>query len=94
MTALLLCAILAIVFIVWSISKLYKATSKPDETPTTEVAPMSAEQKSANENAPATIPEKPAKTTKTTKTTKKTEPPAKPVKLISTGQDVPNLIRD
>ena len=91
MTALLACAILAIAFIVWSISKLYKATSKPDETPTAEVAPEPAEQKGAEESAPAAIPEKPAKTTKTTK---KTETPTKPAKLISTGQDVPDLIRD
>ena len=91
MTALLACAILAIAFIVWSISKLYKATSKPDETPTAEVAPVPAEQKGAEESAPAAIPEKPAKTTKTTT---KTDAPAKPVKLISTGQDVPDLIRD
>ena len=88
MTALLACAILAIAFIVWSISKLYKATSKPDETPTAEVAPVPAEQKGAEESAPAAIPEKPAKTTK------KTETPAKPSKLISPGQDVPDLIRD
>ena len=88
MTALLACAILAIAFIVWSISKLYKATSKPDETPTAEVAPAPAEQKGAEESAPAAIPEKPAKTTK------KTETPAKPSKLISTGQDVADLIRD
>ena len=88
MTALLACAILAIAFIVWSISKLYKATSKPNETPTAEVAPAPAEQKGAEESAPAAIPEKPAKTTK------KTETPAKPSKLISTGQDVPDLIRD
>ena len=91
MTALLACAILAIAFIVWSISKLYKATSKPDETPIAEVAPVPAEQKGAEESATAAIPEKPAKTTKTTT---KTDAPAKPVKLISTGQDVPDLIRD
>ena len=93
MTALLACAILAIVFIVWSISKLYKATSTPDATPTAEVtpAPAPAEQKSAEKNAPAATPEK---TAKTTKPTKKAESPAKPAKLISTGQDVPDLIRD
>ena len=91
MTALLACAILAIAFIVWSISKLYKATSKPDETPTAEVAPAPAEQKGAEESAPAAISEKPAKTTKATK---KAEASANPVKLISTGQDVPDLIRD
>ena len=91
MTALLACAILAIAFIVWSISKLYKATSNPDETPTAEVAPVPAEQKGAEGSAPAAIPEKPAKTTKATK---KAEASANPVKLISTGQDVPDLIRD
>ena len=93
MTALLACAILAITFIVWSISKLYKATSTPDATPTAEVtpAPAPAEQKSAEKNAPAATPEK---TAKTTKPTKKAESPAKPAKLISTGQDVPDLIRD
>ena len=93
MTALLACAILAIAFIVWSISKLYKATSTPDATPTAEVTPppAPAEQKSAENSAPAATSEK---TAKTAKPTKKAESPAKPAKLISTGQDVPDLIRD
>ena len=97
MTALLACAILALVFIVWSICKLYKATSKPDETSTAEVTPVPAEQKGPEESIRTTTPEKattPEKDKQATKTTKKAETPAKPAKLISTGQDVPNLIRD
>ena len=93
MTALLLCAILAIVFIVWSICKLYTATSKSDETPPADVAQQPAEQLDKTESTPAPPPEKqekaPEKPSK-----KKSESPAKPAKLISTGQDIPNLIRD
>jgi len=85
MTALLLCAILAIAFIVWSIGKLYKATSKPDETPTAEVAPTPTEPKGTEASAQVPTSEK---------TTKKSTAPAKPAKLISTGQVIPNLISD
>ncbi len=86
MAALLLCLVLAILFIAWSITKLYKATSQPDETPPATLPPTSTGQSTGAEAvAPLTGPAKPAKTHKS---------PAKPVKLISTGQNVPNLIRD
>ncbi len=91
MTALLLCAVLAIVFIVWSICKLYKATSVPTETQPAAVLPTPAGQPADTDAqaAPKSLP-KPNKE----KPTKKAEPQAKPAKLISTGQNVPNLIRD
>ncbi len=91
MTALLLCAVLAIVFIVWSIGKLYKATSVPTETqpaavlPTPAGQPADADAQAAPKGQSKPNHEKPAK---------KAAPQAKPAKLISTGQNVPNLIRD
>ncbi|MBO7685605.1 MAG: helix-turn-helix domain-containing protein [Kiritimatiellae bacterium] len=90
-TALLLCAVLAIVFIVWSIGKLYKATSIPTETQPAAVLPTPAGQ-TADANA-ETAPKSQSKPNQA-KPTSKAEPPAKPTKLISTGQNVPNLIRD
>lgn len=86
MTALLLCAILAIVFIVWSISKLYQATSKPEETPPEEPAQQPAAQPEETENTPAPPPKNAPK--------QNPDAAAKPAKLISTGQDIPNLISD
>ena len=86
MAALLLCVVLALLFIAWSITKLYKATSQPDETPPATLPPTSTGQSTGAEAvAPLTGPAKPAKTH---------ESAAQPVKLISTGQNVPNLIRD
>ena len=89
MTALILGAILAIVFIVWCISKLYKATSKPEESPSAETTPATAEQKSTDENVQATTPEN------GTKATAQPDAQTKSIKLISTGpKDLPDLIRD
>ena len=90
MTALLLCTIVAILFIIWSFSKLYQATSLPPETKTDAVSPVdispSAPPASAKpapaKPAPAPVEKKPAAL------------PAKPGKLISTGQNVPNLFID
>ena len=90
-TALLLCAALALVFIVWSFGKLYEATSIPPGptpdprasvavTPTAPVATPAAPPQT--EKKPSTSPAKPA------------TPPVKPGKLISTGQDIPNLFID
>jgi hypothetical protein len=86
MTALLLCAILAIVFIVWSIGKLYQATSKPEEAPPANIKQPPAEQPDKAQSAPAPVPEKAPK--------QKSGASAKPAKLISTGQVIPNLISD
>ena len=86
MTALVLGVILVLLFIVWCISKLYKATSKPEEAPTTETSPAAAGQKAAEESGQTKNPEK---------ETKQPETQTKSIKLISTGQkDLPDLIRD
>ena len=86
MTALVLSVILVLLFIVWCISKLYKATSKPEEAPTAETTPASAGQKAAEGNGQKATPEK---------GTKHPETQTKSIKLISTGQkDLPDLIRD
>ena len=86
MAALLLCAILAIVFIVWSIGKLYQATSKPEETPHADTAQQTVEQPGKTENTPAPSPKSAPK--------QNPDAAAKPAKLISTGQVIPNLISD
>ena len=90
MTALLLCTILAIVFIVWSIVKLYQATSNPDEASpaNTEQQPAEqpAEQPDKAESTPAPPPVNAPKP--------KPDASAKPGKLISTGQVIPSLISD
>ena len=86
MAALLLCASLAIVFIVWSIGKLYQATSKPEETPPADTAQQPAEQPEKTENTPAPSPKSAPK--------QNPDAAAKPAKLISTGQVIPNLISD
>ena len=75
MAALILGVILAIVFIVWCISKLYKATSKPGETPAAEVTPATTEQQATEQSAQAQPPEK------ENNTKKQKDPSAKPVKL-------------
>jgi hypothetical protein len=76
---------------VWRICKLYKATSVPTETQPAAVLPTPAGQPADTDAqaAPKSLP-KPNQE----KPTKKAEPQAKPAKLISTGQNVPNLIRD
>ena len=86
MAALLLCAIFAIVFIVWSIGKLYQATSKPEETPHADTAQQTVEQPGKTENTPAPSPKSAPK--------QNPDAAAKPAKLISTGQVIPNLISD
>ena len=91
MAALILGVILAIVFIVWCISKLYKATSKPGETPAAEVTPTTTGQQATEQSAQAPTPEKESNTTK------QKDPSAKPVKLkISETKNLPlsDLIRD
>ena len=86
MTALVLSVILVLLFIVWCVGKLYKATSKPEEAPTAETTPAAAEQKAAEGNGQKATPEK---------GTKQPETQTKSIKLISTGQkDLPDLIRD
>ena len=86
MTALVLSVILVLLFIVWCISKLYKATSRPEEAPTAETSPAAAEQKAAEGESPKATPEKETKQPKTQ---------TKSGKLISTGQKgLPDLIRD
>ena len=85
MTALLLCAIVAILFIIWSFSKLYQATSLPPGATPEAVSPAEVSPDAPPASAkPARAPagKRPA------------TPPAKPGKLVSTGQDVPNLFID
>ena len=86
-TFLLLCAFVAILFIVWSIGKLYSDTGAPATTPVETAVPAApAEQPAPAPSAPAPAPapreQKPATS------------PAKPGTLISTGQDIPNLYVD
>ena len=97
-TALVLGAILVVLFIVWSICKLYSATSAPQtpapvaDVPTpivpaeqpasVKAAPEPSEQKAKSTKTPA----KPVATPANSAT-----PSAKPGTLISTGQDIPNL---
>ena len=85
MTALLLCTLVAILFIIWSFSKLYQATSLPPETKPDAVSPVEVSPgvpSATVKPAPAPVEKKPAAL------------PAKPGKLISTGQNVPNLFID
>ncbi len=85
MTALVLCTILVILFIAWSFGKLYQATSTPPAPAETPVSPVVV--------TPAAQPAKaPAPSAKTP--TKPAKAPAKPGKLVSTGQDIPNLFVD
>ena len=85
MTALLLCTLVAILFIIWSFSKLYQATSLPPETKPDAVSPVEVSPgvpSATVKPASAPVEKKPAAL------------PAKPGKLISTGQNVPNLFID
>jgi hypothetical protein len=107
-TALVLGAILVVLFIVWSICKLYSATSAPQaltpvaDVPATaapaepaapvEAAPAPREQK-AKSNKPSAKPATPP-AKPATPPAKPTTPPAKPGTLISTGQNIPNLYVD
>ena len=90
MTLLLLCAVLAIAFIVWSVGKLYKATSTPEAPAPAEPAQAPA----AAEPAPTAAPSSPKAQPAPQPAKAKPVPPAKRGKLISTGQNIPNLIRD
>ena len=89
MTALILGVILAILFIVWCVGKLYKATSKPEEAPAAEATPATAEQNGTGGSAQTPAPER------ETNTAKQKETQSKSIKLISNGpKDLPDLIRD
>ena len=90
MTALLLCAILALLFITWSFSKLYQATSLPPETTPDAVPPVAV----SPEAKPTPAKPAPAKPTPAPAEKKPAALPARPGKLISTGQNVPNLFID
>ena len=89
MTALILCAILVILFIVWSVSKLYQATSTPP-TPVPVAVPAepspAAEKQLPAKKQVVPAPNKPK--------AKAAQSPAKSGKLISTGQNIPNLFID
>ena len=98
---LVLGAILVVLFIVWSICKLYSATSAP-QTPASgaDVPPAAvpAEPPAPVKATPAP-PEPKANSTKppvkpATPPVKPTTPSAKPGTLISTGQNIPNLYVD
>ena len=85
MTVLLLCAILVILFVVWSIGKLYSATSASQTpAPAAGMPVMPVERPASAEDAPAPREQKPKPAT----------PPRKPGALISTGQDIPNVYVD
>lgn len=85
MTVLLLCAILVILFVVWSIGKLYSATSASQTpAPAASMPVMPVERPASAEDAPAPREQKPKPAT----------PPTKPGALISTGQDIPNVYVD
>ncbi len=95
MTILVLCAVLGIIFIVWSIGKLYTATSSPDSTQSAEtVQTPSAEQPDPAQAAPTPNAPKTAKAKPAQSPAKPAQSPAKPAKLIQTGPEIPNLIRD
>ena len=98
---LVLGAILVVLFIVWSICKLYSATSAP-QTPASgaDVPPAAAPaEPPAPVKATPAPPEPKANSTKppvkpATPPVKPTTPSAKPGTLISTGQNIPNLYVD
>ena len=97
-TALVVGAILVVLFIVWSICKLYSATSAPQTpapvadvptpiVPAEQPAPVKAAPEPREQKAKSTkTPAKPVATPANSAT-----PSAKPGTLISTGQDIPNL---
>ena len=92
MTALVLCTILVILFIAWSFGKLYQATSTPPAPAETPVSPVVVTPAAQPAKAPAPSAKTPAPSAKTP--TKPAKAPAKPGKLVSTGQDIPNLFVD
>ena len=100
-TALVLCAILSIVFIVWSIGKLYQATtptanSQQPEEPTKDVPVVAADKPATGNSVPKqNVKQEPKVKAKPAQASAKTgKSPAKPGSLISTGQYVPNLFVD
>ena len=100
-TALVLCAILSIVFIVWSIGKLYQATtptanSQQPEEPTKDVPVVAADKPATGNSVPKqNVKQEPKVKTPPAKSSVKTgKSPVKPGSLISTGQNVPNLFVD
>ena len=100
-TALLLCAVLSIAFIVWSIGKLYQATTPTDtlqqpENPPESVPAVAADKPATDAKVPnQNVKQEPKATKPPTKSPAKTgKTPVKPGTLISTGQNVPNLFVD
>ncbi len=100
-TALVLCAILSIAFIVWSIVKLYQATtpttnSQQPEEPPKDVPVVAADKPATGNNVPKqNVKKEPKAKTPPAKSSVKTgKSPVKPGSLISTGQNVPNLFVD
>ena len=100
-TALVLCAVLSIAFIVWSIGKLYQATTPTDtaqqpENPPESVPAVAVDKPTASKDVPnqnvKQVPKVKAKPAQASAQTGKS--PVKPGTLISTGQNVPNLFVD
>ena len=82
-TALALLAMATLAFIVWSVSKLYKATSvSPSPQPITVTEPITVVEK----EIPSAIASPASKP--------KTPPKASTGKLKSTGQPIPNILAD
>ena len=100
-TALVLCAILSIAFIAWSIGKLYQATTPTDsaqqpEKPAESVPAVAVDKPAAEVKVPnQNVKQEPKAKTPPAKSPAKTgKPSVKPGTLISTGQNVPNLFVD
>ena len=100
-TALVLCAILSIAFIAWSIGKLYQATTPTDsaqqpEKPAESVPAVAVDKPTASKDVPnQNVKQEPKVKAKPAQASAKTgKSPAKPGTLISTGQNVPNLFVD
>ena len=100
-TALVLCAVLSIAFIVWSIGKLYQATTPTDtaqqpENPPESVPAVVADKPVTGKDVPnKNVKQEPKVKAKPAQASAKTgKSPAKPGTLISTGQNVPNFFVD
>ena len=100
-TALVLCAVLSIAFIVWSIGKLYQATTPTDTTqqpdnPPESVPVIAVDKPTPSKDVPnQNVKQEPKVKTPPAKSPAKTgKPSVKPGTLISTGQNVPNLFVD
>ena len=107
-TALVLCAVLSIAFIAWSIGKLYQATTptdtaqQPENTPES-VSAVVADKPTASKDVPnqnkdvpiKNVKQEPKVKAKTAQVSAKTgKTPVKSGTLISTGQNVPNMFVD